>query len=151
MELQRFFEDAVRRSLGDLARRDDPAAGYLADLLTRFSRTTRTIRSSASPSDDRAVPGAARRGARRPRDGDRATERALAGRARRRPAGARPRPRRGRAPAPHGPPRARSRRGPAGRAARALSPLPGRCPGAGARGAPGPRAPAGAAAAGVDA
>ena len=38
MELQRFFEDAVRRSLGDLARRDDPAAGYLADLLTRFAR-----------------------------------------------------------------------------------------------------------------
>ena len=39
MELQRFFEDVVRRSLGDLARRDDPAAGYLADLLTRFART----------------------------------------------------------------------------------------------------------------
>ena len=38
MELQRFFEDAVRRSLGDLARQDDPAAGYLADLLTRFAR-----------------------------------------------------------------------------------------------------------------
>lgn len=39
MTLQRFFEDVVRRSLGDLARRDDPAAGYLADLLTRFART----------------------------------------------------------------------------------------------------------------
>lgn len=39
MSLQRFFEDIVGRSLGDLARRDDPAAGYLADLLTRFART----------------------------------------------------------------------------------------------------------------
>lgn len=39
MSLQRFFEDVVRRSLGDLARRDDPAARYLADLLTRFART----------------------------------------------------------------------------------------------------------------
>jgi len=39
-------------------------------------------------------------------------------RARRPPAGARPRARRGRAAAPHGPPRARSRRGPAGRASR---------------------------------
>lgn len=39
MTLQRFFEDAVRRSLGDLTRRDDPAAEYLSDLLTRFART----------------------------------------------------------------------------------------------------------------
>ena len=39
MSLQRFFEDIVGRSLGDLARRDDPAADYLADLLTRFART----------------------------------------------------------------------------------------------------------------
>jgi hypothetical protein len=39
MNLQRFFEDVVRRSLGDLARRDDPAGTYLADLLTRFART----------------------------------------------------------------------------------------------------------------
>lgn len=39
MSLQRFFHDVVRRSLGDLARRDDPAAEYLADLLTRFART----------------------------------------------------------------------------------------------------------------
>jgi hypothetical protein len=39
MNLQRFFDDAVRRSLGDLARRDDPAAEYLADLLTRFAHT----------------------------------------------------------------------------------------------------------------
>ncbi len=38
MSLQRFFENAVRRSLDDLARRDDPASGYLADLLTRFAR-----------------------------------------------------------------------------------------------------------------
>jgi hypothetical protein len=38
MSLQRFFADAVRRSLGDLARRDDPADQYLADLLTRFAR-----------------------------------------------------------------------------------------------------------------
>jgi hypothetical protein len=39
MSLQRFFQDVVRRSLGDLARRDDPAGEYLADLLTRFART----------------------------------------------------------------------------------------------------------------
>jgi hypothetical protein len=38
MNLQRFFDDAVRKSLGDLACRDDPAAEYLADLLTRFAR-----------------------------------------------------------------------------------------------------------------
>lgn len=39
MNLQRFFENAVTRSLRDLARRDDPATEYLADLLTRFART----------------------------------------------------------------------------------------------------------------
>ena len=39
MSLQRFFQDVVRRSLGDLARRDDPAGDYLVDLLTRFART----------------------------------------------------------------------------------------------------------------
>jgi hypothetical protein len=39
MNLRRFFDDVVRRSLGDLSCRDDPAADYLADLLTRFART----------------------------------------------------------------------------------------------------------------
>ncbi len=39
MTLQRFFENAVRRSLADLARREDPAAEYLSDLLTRFARS----------------------------------------------------------------------------------------------------------------
>jgi hypothetical protein len=38
MSLQQFFRNAVRGSLGDLARRDDPAADYLSDLLTRFAR-----------------------------------------------------------------------------------------------------------------
>jgi hypothetical protein len=38
MSLQQFFEHAVRGSLGDLARRDDPAADYLTGLLTRFAR-----------------------------------------------------------------------------------------------------------------
>ena len=37
--LRRFFDDAIRRSLRDLAHRDDPATEYLADLLTRFART----------------------------------------------------------------------------------------------------------------
>jgi hypothetical protein len=41
VSLRRFFEDAVRRSLRDLSRREDPAADYLADLLTRFARTDR--------------------------------------------------------------------------------------------------------------
>lgn len=39
MELRRFFERAVRASFADLAHRDDPAVGYLADMLTRFART----------------------------------------------------------------------------------------------------------------
>ena len=39
MELRRFFEHAIRASFSDLAVRDDPAASYLADLLTRFART----------------------------------------------------------------------------------------------------------------
>lgn len=39
MELRRFFEGAIRASFADLAGRDDPAAPYLADLLTRFART----------------------------------------------------------------------------------------------------------------
>ena len=39
MTLRQFFDDALRRSLRDLARRDDPAAEYLSDLLTRFART----------------------------------------------------------------------------------------------------------------
>lgn len=39
MELQRFFERAVRASFADLGFRDDPAAGYLTDLLARFART----------------------------------------------------------------------------------------------------------------
>ena len=39
MELRRFFGHAIRASFSDLAFRDDPAAEYLADLLTRFART----------------------------------------------------------------------------------------------------------------
>ena len=39
MELRRFFDRAIRASFSDLAFRDDPAAEYLADLLTRFART----------------------------------------------------------------------------------------------------------------
>lgn len=39
--LTRFFDRVVRRSFGDLALRDDPAADYLSDLLTRFARTVR--------------------------------------------------------------------------------------------------------------
>lgn len=37
--LKRFFDRVVRRSFGDLALTDDPAAEYLSDLLTRFART----------------------------------------------------------------------------------------------------------------
>jgi hypothetical protein len=39
VELRRFFERAVQASFRDLAVRDEPVAGYLADLLTRFART----------------------------------------------------------------------------------------------------------------
>jgi hypothetical protein len=39
VELRRFFDRAIRASFRDLALSDDPAAGYLADLLTRFART----------------------------------------------------------------------------------------------------------------
>jgi hypothetical protein len=39
VELRRFFDWAIRASFHDLALRDDPAAAYLADLLTRFART----------------------------------------------------------------------------------------------------------------
>ena len=39
MELRRFFDQAVRASFNDLAIADEPAATYLADLLTRFART----------------------------------------------------------------------------------------------------------------
>ena len=39
MELRRFFDRAVRASFNDLAIEDEPAATYLADLLTRFART----------------------------------------------------------------------------------------------------------------
>ncbi len=39
MTLGRFFDDAIRRSLRDLARCEDPAAEYLGDLLARFART----------------------------------------------------------------------------------------------------------------
>ena len=39
MELQRFFDRAVCASFRDLALDDEPAARYLADLLTRFART----------------------------------------------------------------------------------------------------------------
>ena len=39
MELRRFFDRAVQASFHDLALRDEPVAGYLADMLTRFART----------------------------------------------------------------------------------------------------------------
>jgi hypothetical protein len=39
LELRRFFDRAIRASFADLAFRDDQAATYLADLLTRFART----------------------------------------------------------------------------------------------------------------
>lgn len=39
LTLRRFFDRVLRRSFGDLALRDDPAADYLSDLLTRFART----------------------------------------------------------------------------------------------------------------
>jgi hypothetical protein len=39
VELRRFFDRAVQSSFQDLALRDEPVAGYLADLLTRFART----------------------------------------------------------------------------------------------------------------
>lgn len=39
MELRNFFERAIRASFRDLALQDEPAATYLADLLTRFVRT----------------------------------------------------------------------------------------------------------------
>jgi len=39
VELRRFFDRAVRASFRDLALHDEPAASYLADLLTRFART----------------------------------------------------------------------------------------------------------------
>lgn len=39
VELRRFFDRAVRASFHDLALHDEPAADYLADLLTRFART----------------------------------------------------------------------------------------------------------------
>lgn len=39
LTLKRFFDRAVRRTFGDLTIRDEVAADYLADLLTRFART----------------------------------------------------------------------------------------------------------------
>ena len=39
VDLRRFFDRAVQASFDDLAMRDEPVAGYLADLLTRFART----------------------------------------------------------------------------------------------------------------
>jgi hypothetical protein len=39
VELQRFFDRVIRASFHDLALDGDPAAPYLADLLTRFART----------------------------------------------------------------------------------------------------------------
>jgi hypothetical protein len=39
VELRRFFDRAIRASFSDLAFRDDAAAAYLADVLTRFART----------------------------------------------------------------------------------------------------------------
>jgi hypothetical protein len=39
VDLRRFFDQAIRASFHDLALGGDPAAAYLADLLTRFART----------------------------------------------------------------------------------------------------------------
>jgi hypothetical protein len=39
VDLRRFFGRAVQASFRDLSLRDEPVAGYLADLLTRFVRT----------------------------------------------------------------------------------------------------------------
>jgi hypothetical protein len=39
LELSRFFDRVIRASFHDLALSGDPAAPYLADLLTRFART----------------------------------------------------------------------------------------------------------------
>jgi len=39
VELRNFFERAIRASFRDLTLQDEPAATYLADLLTRFART----------------------------------------------------------------------------------------------------------------
>jgi hypothetical protein len=39
VELQRFFDDALKATFRDLALHDEPAVAYLADLLTRFART----------------------------------------------------------------------------------------------------------------
>jgi hypothetical protein len=39
VELRRFFDRAIRASFADLSFRDDPAAPYLTDLLTRFAHT----------------------------------------------------------------------------------------------------------------
>jgi hypothetical protein len=39
VELRAFFERAVQSSFRDLALHDEPAATYLADILTRFART----------------------------------------------------------------------------------------------------------------
>jgi hypothetical protein len=39
VDLRRFFARAVQASFEDLAMPDEPVAGYLADLLTRFART----------------------------------------------------------------------------------------------------------------
>lgn len=47
--LRRFFDRVVHRSFGDLALRDDPAADYVSDLLTRFARTETLYPAGALP------------------------------------------------------------------------------------------------------
>jgi hypothetical protein len=50
VELRRFFDRAIRASFHDLALHDEPAADYLADLLTRFARTEQLLpRGIATP------------------------------------------------------------------------------------------------------
>jgi hypothetical protein len=39
VELRRFFDRAVRATFRDLTLHDEPVAGYLVDMLTRFART----------------------------------------------------------------------------------------------------------------
>ncbi len=49
--LRRFFDRVVHRSFGDLAFGGDPAAAYLADLLTRFARTENLYPTGALPGE----------------------------------------------------------------------------------------------------
>lgn len=47
--LRRFFDRVVRRTFGDLARRDDLVTDYLSDMLSRFARTENLYPPSSLP------------------------------------------------------------------------------------------------------